>query len=249
MTSRETTCACGICASCLRSQINDLESALLSITMSVDRHDKVFSRVADDRRVEIVEVGVLCRARDVLKKNCQKRCVRIVIEGPDGTGKTNVAKRLSEILGVSYYKSTTEKSIFLRQSDPIAVLNLVTREQLHIVSALNLDVVFDRFIPSEFAYSKAYKRCTSAELLFEHDSTWNDIGGSYVFLDKPKPDKEWSDDLVKIEMYDTIRSAYEEFKTLTKCRHITIDTSDRDIDSQVSRILLFLKREQLDNRK
>ena len=168
-----------------------------------------------------------------------KKPIRVILEGCDKVGKTNIAAALSNVLDISVYKSGRENKLFHEKDGQYNVLKYGVYEQLQMVSALNLSVIFDRLFPSEWVYSKVYHRNSDDTLVLSYDSWWNEIDGKIIFLDKPEMDGE--DELISQDKYQEIRALYEDYKKLTVCKHITIDTSDYNLDKQVYTIMEFLQ--------
>ena len=168
-----------------------------------------------------------------------KKPIRVILTSPDLCGKTNIAAELSRVTGVPTYKSGREHSLFHVKDAQYNILKYAVYEQLQIVSLCNLSIIFDRFFPCEFVYSKVYHRNSDDTLVLSYDSWWNELGGKIVFLDKPEMDGD--DELIAASKYQEIRTLYDKYKKLTTCKHITIDTSDYNLINQVNTILEFLQ--------
>lgn len=165
---------------------------------------------------------------------------RIILCGVDRTGKSNIAYELSKILLVPTYKSGREHSVFHDKDAQFNILKWGVYEVLRLVEVCDISVIFDRFFPCEFVYSKVYHRNSDDGLVREYDRWWDSLDGKIVFLDKPKMDGK--DELVNPDKYDEIRARYEDYKKITQCKHLTIDTSDYDIYKQVNTIIEFVKK-------
>mgnify|MGYP001573055098 CR=1 FL=1 len=165
--------------------------------------------------------------------------IRIIICGPDLVGKTNIAAELSRVSGVPVYKSGREHKLFNEKDAQYNVLKWGVYEVLRLVEVCDLSIIFDRSFTCEYVYSKVYKRNSDDGLVREYDRWWDSLDGKIVFLDKPKMDGK--DELINPEKYDEIRTRYEDYKKITQCKHLTIDTSDYDIYKQVNTIIEFVK--------
>ena len=165
----------------------------------------------------------------------------LIIEGPDNCGKTNIASLLSNILKIPVYKSGREVDAFNEIDAQYNILKWGVYEQLKMIETYGGGIIFDRFFPSEFVYSRVYNRKSDIELIKKYDKELNKLGGKIIFLDKEVMDGE--DDLIKEEKYQKIREQYEIYKNeITSCSHITIDTSDRNTQKQLSKLLPFIYR-------
>lgn len=168
---------------------------------------------------------------------------RVVIEGPDGVGKTAIAKALAEDLSINYFKFKAEVTMF--SGDPIdrlAMLKWGTHEQLSVIEQCNIDVVMDRFLPSEAVYSRVYGRSTEQKFLIRYGSWWRQLGGVYVFLDKPTVLKEqWDDELIAFEKYQELRVEYDKFMAETIVPFMKIDTTECDTKKTIKMIKAWLR--------
>lgn len=78
----------------------------------------------------------------------------IVVEGPDGVGKTTLATELAQRLNAPYWNRPESP---LRGLD-VAVSQAMHETEMSLLETLDCDVVIDRFFPSEWAYDKAFQR-------------------------------------------------------------------------------------------
>lgn len=99
----------------------------------------------------------------------------IVFEGPDGCGKTTLAKELASIMGARYIHLT------YRFKDKMDLYHTAAiRLAAHL--AQHQPVIIDRWWPSEIIYADAYRggsKFTKQYFLLEHIAT--EIGVTYVF--------------------------------------------------------------------
>ena len=164
---------------------------------------------------------------------------RIILEGPDGCSKTTIAYHLSKMISIPHYQSPHRHLINDKDVTLFNILKYGIHEQLYLAELCDVSVIYDRFFPSEYVYARVYHRETDFDLIERYDKWWNRMNGIMIFLDKPNLDKV--DHLVMPEMYQNIRHEYENYKLFTSCKHITIDTSDQDLDKQLLTIISFLK--------
>lgn len=168
---------------------------------------------------------------------------RIIFEGFDNTGKSTLAKHFGSLLDLPVFKNPAEKELFNGEE-----FNFLTNLQYvgpFIVSFLEQTlkmrdgIIFDRFLPSEFAYSIAYRRGTDLNLLRALDNKLNDLGFVTILCYKSTY-HEFIDEVVKLEMADKVNEAYIQFTEWTSMPTLFLDTTDEDLRFQTRRIVQFL---------
>ena len=163
----------------------------------------------------------------------------IIFEGPDLCGKTNIAEEVSRRLGIPVYKSGREHDLFHDKDAQYLTLKYGNYEMIKILETTSSSIMFDRFFPSEWVYSQIYDRTRDLDLVLEYDKYWASLGGKIVWLDKPNMDGK--DELIESSRYNEIRQKYEEYMQLTRCNVFRLDTSDRDLETQATKICNFIK--------
>lgn len=166
----------------------------------------------------------------------------IIFEGHDMTGKTNIANELSKKLHLSVVKSKREKN---RWWDPQIDLMYAVDAQVELFEQLKLSAIYDRFHASEYAYSKAFKRFTSYEKIFEIDERLSKLNTIIIYC--YKDEKYYQDDdayITPIQKYNNIKQYYDEFLSLTKCKYLKLNTNDENLQSQILKILEFIGDKQ-----
>lgn len=75
--------------------------------------------------------------------------MRILIEGPDGSGKSVLARTLKNCFNAEYFHNTYEAddSIFLAQNTHL----------LHYLETTHDNVIIDRWLPSEYVYGNIFR--------------------------------------------------------------------------------------------
>lgn len=159
----------------------------------------------------------------------------IIFEGHDMTGKTNIANKLSSILNIPVFKFTKEHDL---KPDFKSMLFYTAECQVQICEQTDYSFIFDRFMGSEYSYSKFHNRSTDATKIFDLDSRIANLRGVIIYC--YKTEKEYIDDdlgrYIKKD-YNLIKDFYEEFLTITGCKIIRLCTDDFDIDRQINYIL------------
>ena len=98
----------------------------------------------------------------------------IFMEGPDGTGKTNIAEALAEKYLMKVYKNDAEFRLYNEDSTNkfVNLLRYSGPAEYHMVKLLDADIIFDRNYISEYAYAKAFNRETDLALIKAFDSLY-----------------------------------------------------------------------------
>jgi deoxyadenosine/deoxycytidine kinase len=168
-----------------------------------------------------------------------KKQLCLVFDSCDMTGKTTIATRLAEILGISVFKFTREHDRYI---DFMNMLTYTAETQIQMLEQTKLSVIFDRFVPSEYAYSKAFKRFTCEPKIWDIDERLAKLGGIIIYCYKTPKNYEKDDlDLIQVKDYPTVEKFYEEYFQKTKCRVLKLCTDDYDTEAQVKRIIKKLK--------
>ena len=134
---------------------------------------------------------------------------RLIICGPDKCGKTTLLTALSKTLNVPVFKSGREKSIFHHKDAQMQTLRYGVPLMLDLIKLYQQNIIFDRFYPCEYAYSKTYSRETDLEALAVADTMWNFMGGKIIYLYKTIPFEK--DDIADYSKHKTLLQYYDEY--------------------------------------
>lgn len=174
----------------------------------------------------------------------QKKNLRIILEGPDGCGKTTIAYYLSKELNIPIFKNQrTRNTLYNNEDDSNQFLSLLkwgVSEQLELIKQCDVSLIFDRLFPSEYVYSRVYMRNLYDDLVHQYDLTWHKMNGIIIFLDRKQLTKR--DELVHSNEYNDIRMYYQEYREKTYCKNLFIDTSDEKYKNHVKIIKDFINR-------
>jgi dCMP deaminase len=161
----------------------------------------------------------------------------IIFDDVDQGGKTTMAKRLSEYLGITYIKL---KNINIEDNNYIKDgVSISTHSQIETVLQLYekgviKDVILDRFHVSEFVYSKLFNRVYNNNYIREVEnrlSKFND-----VLIIRCRPDYEtlkarWkaNERIVSTSLLTYVLEYYDEwYASFAKIPNISIDTSNAE---------------------
>ena len=163
----------------------------------------------------------------------------IIFDSEDGNGKTQMARELSRIMGIPYFKNRGEWRHF--REAPTAFRE-VTRWAipffLEYLEQTGASVIMDRGYPSEWVYSRYFDRPNDPDVLRELDDRFAALGAiivvpyrtSYVVGDKYNAE-------ITADVRGALRSLYAEFCEWTSCRTIRICVDDEDLTREMGEIL------------
>jgi thymidylate kinase len=150
----------------------------------------------------------------------------IILDGPDGCGKTNIGQELSRYLGIPYFKVNSEIAHW-RQGKFKEALEFDQTYISEFLLQTGYDVIVDRAYPSEYVYSKVFKRETNIEVLKKVDEAFAKMGAVIVIPVKHDYSKNRQDELVENSKLDEIHHEYERFARLfTQCSSLTLYVDD-----------------------
>jgi deoxyadenosine/deoxycytidine kinase len=174
----------------------------------------------------------------------------ILFVGPDRCGKTQIARELSRVTGIPYFKATSEHASFLgsRVSKNDQFLNQLRFADPRVCDLLKQtghSVIMDRGFPCEFAYSQVLTRETDHSMLRYVDDAYASMGAIIVFCHRTSY-VGITDDLdpsIGQELLEKLHVAYENFfDSVSKCRVLRLNVDDEDLDRETRDILEFVER-------
>lgn len=154
-----------------------------------------------------------------------------IIDGPDGTGKTTLANKLSEIYNIPIYHLTyyKDQKKFQKQFDA------ATNKIQQWIRGESGGFILDRYILSEYAYHQAYRPdepiLAGADLMLEMLEHRSSTGEIDVIISLPHNKEKWFNFFIELsknrkEMYNDEKMliVYEEYlkfwKKLRYNKHI-----------------------------
>lgn len=165
----------------------------------------------------------------------------IILDGPDGTGKTHIGKELSWVTGIPYFKNKDEHKYFLK--DPVYFIHAIRYVDTYFTSYLETSgasIILDRAYPSEWVYSTALDRPTDMGILRELDDRHAALGTHIVIPHRSdyalvKDDYDVVNDNIR-----KIHDLYMEFAAWTKCSCLVLNVDDEDLTREVKDIMGFM---------
>ena len=158
----------------------------------------------------------------------------IILEGPDRTGKSNIAQELSRRLFVPYFKNNDEVKNFLDPKD--YYVNVLRYADPYFVSYLKQtghSVIIDRHYPSEWVYSQVFKRKTDIEALRRTDEAMAGLGVKIVICWRSSYANREDDDfpgVINEEKLQKIHDGYVKFREWTQCESIWLNVDDENLN-------------------
>ncbi len=170
------------------------------------------------------------------------------MEGPDGTGKTNIAEALADKYNMKVYKNEAEFRLYDEDSTNkfVNLLRYSGPAEYHMVRLLKPDIIFDRNYISEYAYSKAFNRETDLALIKAFDSLYSKLNSMVIYCYK-KEYKNYEDDFINLEKINDIDLAYRSyFDTINTLPIYTLDTTNENLSEQVRLLSAFVEKRRYD---
>lgn len=171
----------------------------------------------------------------ILKKEIPKRTGKVIIlDGPDGVGKSHIAKALAKELSIPYFRMETQHENWRNGKFKEAL----EFDQTYIASFLaqtGHSVIIDRAYPAEWVYSRVYSRETNKDVLKAVDAMFARMGAYIIIPLRRDYSQNKKDELVKQIDLECLHAKYIEFRDWTRCNTITICVDDfgNDVEQQV----------------
>ena len=156
----------------------------------------------------------------------------ILFEGPDKCGKTTIAKELSKVLAIPYFKFTAHD--YWDKSEYELATKFDQPFLAELLRQTGYSMIIDRGYPSEYAYGHTFNRNPDLDLIAKLDDMFSKLNTTIVFCYKKKHNE--ADEKVSISKYSTLRNLYQSFMLVTKCNGILLDTTNQDLNKQIKEI-------------
>lgn len=169
-----------------------------------------------------------------------------IFDGPDGSGKTTLAKRISKELNLPYHKNPYEHSEWKHPERYKLMLRYTDLYFLTYLKNSGSDVVLDRCWTTEWVYSQVFNRGFDESFLKELDELTLQVPDSVVIITTRTSQPKESDELEGVdENWKKIRDKYFDLASWTKNKVIYINTENRTPDETYVYCLEQLKEKGL----
>lgn len=166
----------------------------------------------------------------------------IFFVGADMCGKTQIAKEVSRITGIPYFKASSEHSSYLSKQD--LFLNQLRYADMRVFDLLRQtrqSIIFDRGYPCEKVYASVMGRKTDEDLLRLEDESYASLGAKIVICYRNSY-KDIVDDLdpnINESVLNELTQKYIEFSRWTKCKTLLLNVDDENLRREVEDIVNF----------
>jgi thymidylate kinase len=168
----------------------------------------------------------------------------VILDGADNTGKTNIGKALSFVIGVPYFKNKDEHRYFLK--DPEYFIHAIRYVDTYFTSYLETSgasIILDRAWPSEWIYSQALGRKTDMQVLRDLDDRHAALGTNIVIPYRTDY-SSFKDDYQQVnDNIQRIHDLYMEFAGWTKCKCLKLNVDDENLNREIFEIKEFISSE------
>jgi len=167
--------------------------------------------------------------------------------GADMCGKTEIATEYARRTGVPYFKATSEHVSFLssrvsKNDQFLNQLRFADPRVLDILRQTGHSMIFDRGYPCEYAYSKVLNRETDMTMLKHLDKGYAQLGASIILCYRTNYAgiRDDLDPTIDSHVLNKLHVAYCDFAQWTKCRLLSLNVDDEDLDRELSEINRFM---------
>lgn len=164
----------------------------------------------------------------------------ILFEGPDNSGKSTIAKHLSELSGIPYYKNPRERALKANGE-----IGFVTRYAgvwfADFIQQIPVACILDRHYVSEWAYTLVEQRYREEEILRDIDMLFEKAGAFIIICTKANYDG-YTDELTPNHHLSPLAEVYKQFADWSLNQRILyLDTTDQNLDDQCETIRKFIQ--------
>ena len=167
----------------------------------------------------------------------------IAFVGPDMTGKSNIARALSNKLLIPVFKASSEHGTFLGdQKQFINDIRYADPRVVDLLKQVGFSVIFDRAYPCEKVYAEFFGRETDHDVLKFLDEEYAKLGTKIVICTRRSFEgiKDDLDPNLDATALEKLSNLYEKFSLWTKCSVHTMYVDDENLSNQINEVCDFV---------
>lgn len=181
-----------------------------------------------------------------MRKATLENPIRVLFDGPDVCGKTEMARELARLTGAPYFKNKSEFGAFLSMDSEYFVNTLIYAEPflLDYLYQAHASIIFDRGFCSEWVYSKAFDRPSNDDWIRRIDDKHASMGTRIIipyrssYKGRSDPESQGKIDDRTMELLDSL---YRQFSEWTHCPCLLLNVDDEDLGREMAEIEEFLR--------
>jgi thymidylate kinase len=165
----------------------------------------------------------------------------ILFEGADKSGKSTIAQALSKELNIPIFKVQRNKYWW----DPAINLLYLTEGITQFIEQTGVSVILDRWIGSDYMYSKLFDREISYNKIFDIDFRLSKLNTLLIICYKQPyafiHDIE-DEQFINEKQYEKMTALYREYERESLIDNVLfLDTSDENLEEQLNKIIAKIK--------
>jgi thymidylate kinase len=160
----------------------------------------------------------------------------IIFEGHDKSGKTTIAKALSEHLDIPVFKAVRNKHWW----DPMVNLLYFVEGVTQFLEQSKQSIILDRWVPSDYVYSTLFNRDISFRKIWEIDERLSKLDTTVIVCYKNEDAfiHDTEDELfINESQYQQMTDLYREYAKQSRLKFYFLNTSDEDLAKQINIII------------
>jgi thymidylate kinase len=168
----------------------------------------------------------------------------IIFGGPDRCGKTTLAREVSRVMNIPYFKAPNQQVVAEKNPDIFKLQTKWAEPRINeFIAQTGTSVVMDRGFPCDYVYSKVLGREAEWTAIWELDSLYSMMNAFLIFTLKENYDNTELDAWKKIDrnvLHQLDREYRVYAEVLTKIPTLIVHTDERKTDDYVKQIAKFV---------
>lgn len=149
----------------------------------------------------------------------------VLMEGADGVGKTTLGREVARRLDLPYFRMPSQHENW-RAGRFIDALRFDQTYLTEFLRQTGHSAVIDRAWPSEWVYSRVFRRDTDRSLLEELDRAWAGMGAWIIIPLRQHLERVRGDELVPSDRLKEVQDTYLEFAGWSRCNVLEVVLDD-----------------------